>query len=132
MPIALPPTMFGFGLIVYYLFFSATHALPLLAGLAAGFGASALGASPAMSFAMGAITALFTIAAGRFAGLTVRSRTARIALHMAHALPAAAAGYALVAGLATLSGFGGAGVIVAPVAALACALVAAQRLSQPA
>lgn len=132
MALTLPLTILGLGLLVTYLFAGATHALPLLAGVMAGFGVSALGASAPVSFAVGAVTAFVVIAAGRFAALSVRGRTARSAIQAMFALPAAIAGYSLASSLASLGGLGGASMILATLAAIGCAAIAARRVAEPA
>ena len=132
MPVGLPLALIGLGLIVYFLFASATYALPLLVGLSVGSCAAAMGASTPTSLAIGILAWLAAIATGRFAALTVSSRFARISIQMLFAIPAAVAGFSVAAGFAALGGFAAAGSILAPVAALACAAVAARRVSQAA
>jgi len=131
MPVALPLAMLGLSLIVYYLFASATYALPLLVGLAVGSGAAALGASAPTAFAIGILGWLLAIATGRFAALTMTGPFARVAIPALFAVPAAIAGYSIASGLAAIAGLVALGTIVAPLAAVACAVIAAQRVSQP-
>ena len=54
--ILLPLSLIGVGFLVYAVFAGATLALPIGAGLAAGFAASALGVSPLASVAIGVVT----------------------------------------------------------------------------
>lgn len=128
MAITLPLTLFGIGLLIYYLFAAATHALPVIAGLAAGFAAAAAGLSLPLALLIGAATFFFAIAAGRFAGLTARGPIARGFLITAFVIPAVIVGGTLGSALANLAGFAGLAIIVAPLAGLACGLVAANRL----
>lgn len=126
--ITLPLTILGIGLLIYYLFGAATHALPIVAGLAAGFAAAALDLSAPLDVLIGAATAFVAIAAGRFVGLTARGPVARGMLVTIFAIPAMIAGGALGGALANLAGIAGLAIIVAPIAGLACGLVAANRL----
>ena len=126
--ITLPLTMLGIGLLIYYLFGAASHALPIVAGLAAGFAAAALGLSAPVAVLIGAAICFFAIAAGRFVGLTARGPVARGLLVAAFAIPAVIAGGALGGALANLAGVAGLAIIAAPLAGLACGLVAAGRL----
>lgn len=132
MPVVLPLTLIGLSLIVYYLFASATYALPLIIGLAVGFGATALGMSAPTAVAIGILGWLFAIATGEFAGRTLTGPIARIAIPALFAIPAAIAGYSVASGLTAIAGLGALGTIVAPLAAIGCAAIAAQRVSQPA
>lgn len=126
--ITLPLTIFGIGLLIYYLFGAATHALPMVAGFAAGFAAAGLGFSAAAALLIGIATFFATIAVARFVGLTVRGPLARGLLVAVFAIPAGIAGGALGGALANLAGFAGLAIIAAPIAGLACGLVAANRL----
>lgn len=126
--ITLPLTILGIGLLVYYLFGAASHALPIVAGLAAGFAAAALGLSAPVAVLVGAATAFIAIAAGRFVGLTARGPITRALLVTIFAVPAVIAGGALGGALANLAGIAGLAIIVAPLAGLACGFVAANRL----
>lgn len=128
MALTLPLTLLGLGLLVTYLFAAATHAMPLFAGVTAGFAATAAGLSVPAAILIGAATCLFAIAIGRFAGLTVRGPVARAALLAAFAIPAVIAGGAIGGALANLAGLTGFAIIAAPLAGLACGLVAATRL----
>lgn len=128
MAITLPLTLFGLGLLIYYLFGAATHALPIIAGFAAGFAASAAGLSLPLALLIGGAAFLFAIAAGRFAGLTARTPVGRGLLIAAFAIPAAIAGGTLGGALANLAGFASFAVVVVPLAGLACGFVAAGRL----
>lgn len=131
MPLALPLAMLGLSLIVYYLFASATYALPLILGLAVGFAAAALGAAAPTALAFGILGWLFAIATGRFVALTATGPFARIAITTLFAIPAGVAGYSVANGLAAIAGQAAFGMIVAPFAAIGCAAVAAQRVSRP-
>src|SRR3546814_20427532 len=77
MAITLPLTLFGIGLLIYYLFGVATHALPIAIGLTAGFAAAAFGFSTPVAVLIGAASAFVPIPGGRFAGLATRGPLAR-------------------------------------------------------
>lgn len=128
MAITLPLTLLGLGLLIYYLFAAATHALPIAVGLAAGLAAAALGFSTPVAVLIGAAVAFIAIAGGRFAGLTARGALGRGLLLALFAFPAAVAGGALGGALANLVGFAGLALLVGPLAGLACGRVAANRL----
>lgn len=132
MAITLPLTLLGLGLFLYFLFGAATHALPLAAGLAAGFAATALGVSPALALLAAILAFLFAVAAGRFLGLKARDPLARAALVLAFAAPATIAGGTIGLALAEIFGLARFAVIAAPLAGLACGFVAANRLAAPA
>src|SRR3546814_18007243 len=72
MAITLPLTLFGIGLLIYYLFGVATHALPIAIGLTAGFAAAAFGFSTPVAVLIGAASAFVANAGGRFDGLATR------------------------------------------------------------
>lgn len=126
MPILLPLTFLCVGYLLYQVLAGATLALPIAAGLIAGFGASALGLGPLASFALGGLLFMAVIALGRFAALMLRSRHARFALALLFALPAGIAGYSAVHALALVGGFDF--VTVALAGGCTCAAVAAHRL----
>jgi hypothetical protein len=128
MAITLPLTLFGAGLLIYYLFGAATHALPLVAAILAGVAASALGITATMAVLIGVAIFFIAIATARFVGLTARGPLARVLLIALFAIPAMMAGGALGSALASLAGFAGLAIIAAPIAGLACGLVAANRL----
>lgn len=128
MAITLPLTLLGLGLLVYYLFGAATHALPIAVGLAAGFAAAALGFSTPVAVLVGAASMFVAIAGGRLAGLTVRGPLERGLLIAIFAFPAAVAGGLLGGALANLAGFAGLALVAALLASLACGIVAANRL----
>lgn len=128
MALTLPLTMLGLGLLVYYLFAAATHALPIVAGVTAGFAAAAAGISALDAVLIGAATFVFAIAAGRFAGLTARGPIARMALLAVFATPAVIAGGAVGGALVNLAGMTGIAILAVPLAGLACGIVAANRL----
>lgn len=127
--ITLPLTLFGVGLLIHYLFGAATHALPLVAGVAVGFATSALGLATPLAILVGVLSALLTIGAGRFAGLTARGPLGRGLLTAAFAIPAVLVGGALGGALAKLTGFTNLAMVAALLAGLACGLVAANRLA---
>ena len=124
MAIILPLTLLGLALLIYYLFGAATHALPIAVGLTAGFAAAALGLSTPVAVLIGVASTFVAIAGGRFAGLTARGPLGRGLLIALFAIPAAVAGGAL----ADLAGFVGLALVAAPLAGLACGIVAANRL----
>lgn len=126
--ITLPLTILGLGLLIYYLFGAATHALPIVTGFSAGFAAAALGLSTPVAVLIGVGVCFLTIAAGRFVGLTARGPIARGLLIAIFAIPAVIAGGALGGALANLAGIADLAIIVAPLAGLACGFVAANRL----
>jgi hypothetical protein len=128
MAITLPLTLLGLGLLIYYLFGFATHALPIAVGLAAGFAAAALGFSTPVAVLIGTASAFVTIAGGRFVGLTACGSLGRGLLIALFAIPAAVAGGVLGSALANLAGFAGLAFVAAPLAGLACGRVAADRL----
>lgn len=128
MAITLPLTMLGLGLLIYYLFGAATHALPIAIGLAAGFAATTLGISTLAAVLIGAASTFVTIAGGRFAGLTAPRSPGRGLLIALFAIPAAVAGGVLGSALANLAGFAGLALLAGPLAGLACGLVTVNRL----
>lgn len=129
MAITLPLTIFGIGLLLYYLFGAATHALPIVAALTAGFAATAFGLSIPIAVLIGAVVFFVAIAASRFVGLTARGPLARGLLIGLFAIPAVVAGAALGGALANLAGLSGlVAIVAAPLAGLACGLIATTRL----
>lgn len=129
MAITLPLTIFGAGLLIYYLFGAATHALPIFAALTAGYAAAALGLSIPIAVLIGAAAFFVTIAAGRFIGLTARGPCARALLTGLFAIPAVIAGGVLGHALVSLAGLSGLVAIVAvSLAALASGAIATTRL----
>lgn len=128
MAITLPLTLFGTGFLIYYLFGAATHALPIVAGIASGLAATALGLSAPVAVVIGIVTFFVTVAGARFLGLTLRGTRARGLLVALFAVPAVIIGSALGSALANLAGFAGFAIIAAPLAGLACGVVAANRL----
>jgi hypothetical protein len=129
MPILFPLTLIGVGFLIYALFASATLALPIGAGLAAGFGSAALGVPPLPSFVIGIATFMSVIAIGRFAALSLSNRPARAIVIGFFAIPAAIAGFSVASAFASLAGF--ASVVVALVAGGLSGVVAAHRLAAP-
>ena len=128
MAITLPLTLFGLGLLIYYLFGAATHALPITVGLTTGFATAALGFSTPVAVLIGGTSVFVAVAGGRFAGLTARGPLGRGSLIMLFVFPAAVAGGVLGSALANLAGFAGLAFVAATLAALACGLVSANRL----
>lgn len=128
MAITLPLTLLGLGLLIYHLFGFATHAPPIALGLAAGFAAAALGFSTTVAVLIGTASAFVTIAGGRFVGLTARGPLGRGLLIAIFAFPAVVAGGVIGGALASLAGFAGLAFVAAPLAGLACGIVAANRL----
>jgi len=127
--ILLPLSLIGAGFLVYAVFAGATLALPIGAGLSAGFCASALGVSPLASVAIGVVTFMGAIALGRFAALTLPGRSSRALLIVSFAIPAAIAGFSTANALGTL--FGLASVATCALVAILTAAVAAHRLGRP-
>lgn len=127
--IALPLTLIGIGLLIYQIFAGVTLALPIGAGLLAGFGASALGFAAIPSLAIGTAVFMTIIALGRFAALTSTALHTKAAVVALFAIPAGITGYSAANAIASLLGFSG--IVIAPVATLICAAVAVQRLVRP-
>lgn len=130
--ITLPLTLIGLGLLIYYLFATASHALPLLIGMTAGFGASSADLSPGTSTLVGAAAFLIAVAAGRFAMLRMASPGGRSLLTAMFAIPAGVAGYAIGGALAVLVGLAGFAIVPASVAAVITGTIAVHRLQWPA
>ncbi|MGY4395356.1 hypothetical protein ACVWZA_000517 [Sphingomonas sp. UYAg733] len=126
MPILFPLTLIGVGFLIYALFASATLALPIGAGLAAGFGSAALGIAPLPAIIIGVAAFMGIIALGRFAAVSLSSRPARGVLIAVFAIPAAIAGFSVASAFASLAGFA-----VALVAGGLSGAVAAHRLAGP-
>jgi len=129
MPILFPLTLIGVGFLIYALFAGATLALPIGAGLAAGFGSAALGIAPLPSIVIGIAAFMGVIALGRFAALSLSNRPARGMLIAVFAIPAAIASFSVASAFASLAGF--ASFAVALVAACLIGAVAAHRLTGP-
>jgi len=129
MPILFPLMLIGVGFLIYALFASATLALPISAGLATGFGSAALGIAPLPSIVIGIVAFMGVIALGRFAALTLPSRSTRGVLIAVFAIPAAIAGFSVASAFASLAGF--ASFAVALVAGGVSGAVAAHRLARP-
>ncbi|MGH6613378.1 hypothetical protein [Sphingomonas sp.] len=129
MLILFPLTLIGVGFLIYALFASATLALPIGAGLAAGFGSAALGIAPLPSIVIGIAAFMGVIALGRFAAVSLSSRPARGMLIAVFAIPAAIAGFSVASAFASLAGF--ASFAVALVAGGLSGAVAAHRLADP-
>ena len=127
--ILLPLSMIGGGFLVYAVFAGATLALPIGAGLAAGFGSTALGIAPLPSVIIGIAAFMSVIAIGRFAALSLSNRPARGMLIAVFAIPAAIAGFSVASASASLAGF--ASITIALVAGGLSGAIAAQRLTGP-
>lgn len=130
MPIMLPLTLLGVGYLIYQIFVGATLALPLAAGIAAGFGTSRLGCPPLFAILTGLLVFFAVIGTGRFAALTLTSPCARAALATLFAIPAALAGYSVAHALGWFAGV--TGIIAGLIGAVLCAAIAAHRLMRPA
>lgn len=130
MPILLALTMIGFGYLIYQLFASATLALPIAIGVAAGFGAHQLGCAPFTAFILGVIAFMAVVTASRLAALKLTDPYARIALALLFAVPAAFTGFSLAHALGVLVGTPG--IVTGLIAAAVCAGIAAQRILRPA
>ena len=131
MIILLPLVLIGFGYLVYLLFAAATYVLPLYAGLAVGFAAFHGGASGMGALLLGFIAFVTVTALGQIATQMLPSRTARTAVTLLFAVPAATAGFAVATGLLHLGGIGSWGVVVALVAAIVTGTMTAKRLQTP-
>lgn len=129
MPILFPLTLLGVGFLIYGIFAGATLALPIGAGVAAGFGSASLGLSPVASMLIGIAVFMGVIALGRFAALTLPNRTARALLIALFAIPAAITGFSVASSFAALAGIASIG--VALFAGACTAVVAAHRLARP-
>lgn len=116
MVIALPLALFGLGFMVYLMFAAAAYALPLLAGLSAGFAASHAGASGITALAIGIAAFLAVIALGSALNVAL-PRPARIGLILLFALPAAAATGSVALSLGRMAGIDEWAVIVAAIVA---------------
>ncbi len=130
MPILLPLTMIGSGYLVYQLFAGATLALPLALGFAAGLSASHLGFSLFTAFLLGVGASMAVIAAGQLAALKLTSPAARVTVALLFAAPAALTGFSCAHALGVLVGT--TGTVTGLLAAVACAVIAAQRVLRPA
>ena len=130
MPILLPLTMIGFAYLIYKLFAGATLALPIALGFAAGLSASHLGFAPVTAFILGVATFMAVVAAGQLAALRLTDPTARIAVALLFAVPAALVGFSFAHALGVL--LGTTGIVTGLIAAAACAAIAAQRVLRPA
>lgn len=129
--ITLPLALIGVGYLVYLLFGAASYALPLCAGLSAGFTAAHAGASGTAALLLGIAVFMAVIAAGRMATLLLPSRYARLAVMLLFAIPAVVAAYPAALALMHLGGVGGWCIAAAGVVALATGFVAARRYAVP-
>lgn len=130
MPIMLPLTLLGVGYLIFQIFAGATLALPLAAGIAAGYGTGHLGCPPLLAILIGLLVFLAVIGTSRFAALTLASPYTRAALAALFAIPAALAGYSVAHALGSFAD--GTGTIAGLVGAALCAAIAAHRLMRPA
>ena len=130
MPILLPLTMIGFGYLIYKLFAGATLALPIALGFAAGLSAGHLGFAPFTAFMLGVAAFMAVVAAGQLATLKLTNPTARIAIALLFAVPAALTGFSFAHALGVAVGT--TGIVTGLIAAVACAAIAAQRVLRPA
>jgi hypothetical protein len=121
--------LIGVGFLIYALFASATLALPIGAGLAAGFGSTALGIAPLPSVIIGIAGFMSVIAIGRFTALSLSNCPARGMLIAGFATPAAIAGFSVASAFASLAGF--ASIAIALVAGGLSGAIAARRLTSP-
>ena len=80
----------------------AVHALPFVAGVAAGLFAYHTGAGPIGGAAIGIVAGATTLVAGQFSFAHSRSTILRTMIAVAFALPAAVAGYHLALGLSAM------------------------------
>lgn len=130
MLIMLPLTLLGVGYLIYQTFAGATLALPLAAGIAAGFGTNSLGCPPLLATLIGLLAFVAVIGTSRFAALTLASPYARAALAALFAIPAALAGYSVGHALGWFAGV--TSIIAGLIGAVLCAAIAAHRLMRPA
>jgi hypothetical protein len=87
----------------WLLFVLAVYALPVLAGVTAGLAAYHSGSGPIGAIILGVIVSSVTLVVGQIASTTLRSPLIRAALALLFAVPAAAAGYHAVLGLAHIA-----------------------------
>jgi hypothetical protein len=93
----------GLAYLCWLLFALAVYALPFFAGLTAGLAAYHTGSGPIGAIVVGAIASAITLLLGQIALTTFRSPLIRAALALLFAVPAAAAGYHAVLGLAQIA-----------------------------
>lgn len=129
--IILPLTLIGVGFLVYFLFAAASYALPLLAGLSAGFAADHAGASGIDAFLLGTVAFMLVILIGQVATRLLPSPYARMAVVILYAIPASVAGFQVASALLHLSGAGPWSVIAALAMALVVGSAAAKRHAMP-
>lgn len=129
MIILLPLTLIGIGAFIYFIFNTATYALPIAVGAAAGLACAHVGLSAAAAALIGVTAFMLTIAVARFVALTA-PQPVRIVVVAALAIPAAFVGYHMGLGLAGLSGLPA--LLPAILAATLAGLVAANRITRPA
>ena len=129
--ITLPLALIGVGLFIYLLFAAASYALPLLAGLSAGFAADHAGVSGIGALLLGTAAFMLVIAGGRMATLLLPSRYARMTVALLFGIPAAIAGFQVASALLHLSGVETWGVIAALATALVTGSTAAKRHGMP-
>jgi len=104
MALTLPLALIGIGVFLWLLFAAAAQALPLFAGLWAGFAASHAGASGGTALLIGVAAFMAVIALGRALTALLPMRGARIGIILLFALPAAAATGSVVATLGQAAG----------------------------
>ena len=102
MIIAIMLSLSGLGFLSWLVFNLAVHALPFVAGVAAGLFAYHTGAGPIGGASIGMVAGAVTLVAGQFAFARSRSTILRTMIAAAFALPAAVTGYHLVLGLSTI------------------------------
>jgi hypothetical protein len=90
----------GLAYLCWLLFALAVYALPLFAGVTAGFATYHSGSGPIAAVIVGVIAGSITLVAGQIAFTTVRSPLIRAAIALLFAVPAAVAGYHAALGLA--------------------------------
>ncbi len=125
--LTLPLALIGVGLFIHLLFKAASYALPLFAGVSAGFAAAHAGLSGSAALLIGFAVFLLVIAVGAITH-TLLPRYAQIALALLFAVPAAIAGFQIASALSHLAGAGISGIAAAVVAALITGGAAAKRL----
>ncbi len=126
--IALPLALIGVGFIIYLLFAAASYALPLFAGVSAAFAAWHAGVPGIAAMLLGLAAFMLVIAAARMATLLLPSASARVALTLLFAIPAAIAGYQVASALLHLSSAGAWSILIALATAALVGVAAAKRL----
>jgi hypothetical protein len=94
--------LMGLAYLCSLLFTLAVHALPLFAGVTAGFAAYHSGSGAVAAIIVGAIAGILVLVIGQIAFATLQSPILRAAVGLLFATPAAMAGYHAALGLAQI------------------------------